>query len=51
MNSLILGSGFGLYGYLPAISSYCRYIYLDIRYKGKFLERSELKKLSYKIKW
>ena len=51
MNSLILGSGFGLYGYLPAISSYCRYIYLDKRYKGKFLERSELKKLSYKIKW
>lgn len=51
MNSLILGSGFGLYGYLPGVSTFCKFIYLDIKYKEKFFCRKELKKFSYKIKW
>ncbi len=51
MNSLILGSGFGLYGYLPAISVHSKFIYLNKKYKSKFLRRNELTKFYNKIKW
>jgi hypothetical protein len=51
MNALIIGSGFGLYGYLPAISDVCKKIYLNQRYKKNFSNRTELKKYSNKIIW
>ena len=51
MNTLILGSGFGLYGYLPSVAFYSKKIFLDKKYKNKFQERNILKKLEKKIYW
>ncbi len=51
MNFLIIGSGFGLYGYLPAISNYSKKIYLNIEYKKFFSKRKELTKYTNKIIW
>jgi len=51
MNTLIIGSGFGLYGYLPGIFYVSKKIYLNQRYKKIFLNRSELEKYSRKIIW
>lgn len=48
MNSLIIGSDFGLYGYLPAIFNVFKKIYLNQRYEKTFLNRNELKKYSKK---
>ena len=42
MNTLILGSGFGIYGYLPAIYGISKNIFLNIRYKKKIEKRTEL---------
>jgi len=48
----ILGSGFGLYGYLPAlIKSGSKKIYLPSRYKDKLSERQELKHFDSSIEW
>lgn len=48
----ILGSGFGLYGYLPAlIKSGSQRIFLPLRYKEKFSERHELKNFSLFLEW
>ena len=51
MNTLIIGSGFGLYGYLPAIFHVSKKIYLKQQYEFFFSTRSELKKFSKKIIW
>lgn len=51
MNTLILGSGFGLYGYLPAAYKLSNKIYLQEHYKKKFLSRYELSKFESKIVW
>ena len=51
MNALIIGSGFGLYGYLPGIFHVSKKIYLNQRYKKFFSTRSELEKYSKKIIW
>jgi hypothetical protein len=51
MNSLICGSGFGLYGYLPSISKFSTNVYLDKRYKKIFNLRKELSKFESKIIW
>ena len=51
MNTLIIGSGFGLYGYLPAISIFSKNVYLNKNYKNKFIKRKNLKNYLKKIKW
>jgi hypothetical protein len=48
----ILGSGFGLYGYLPAAAGISlEPILLPARYKENFLNRLELKKFTNQICW
>ncbi len=48
----ILGSGFGLYGYLPAmIEAGAERIVLPVRYKAKLLLRPELRKYSDYVQW
>jgi len=51
MNSLILGSGYGIYVYLPAIYKVSKYIYLNEDYKITFSKRKNLKKFKNKIIW
>jgi hypothetical protein len=51
MNTLIIGSGFGLYGYLPAIAKFSKKIYLDNKYKKKINKRKTLKIHLKKIIW
>jgi hypothetical protein len=51
MNSLIIGSGFGLYGYLPSVINFSKKIYLNYKYQKKFLSRKNLKKYLKKIIW
>ena len=40
MNTLILGSGFGLYGYLPSIYKKSKNIFLNIKYQKKIKKES-----------
>ena len=48
----ILGSGFGLYGYLPAlIAEFGGCVILPTAYKDKVVARSELRHLGAGIKW
>ena len=42
MNFLIIGSGFGIYGYLPAVYKNSKKIFLNIKYKKKIEKRIEL---------
>ena len=51
MNFIIFGSGFGLYGYLPAIYKISNKIFLNRDYKNIYNKRKELKKYSDKIRW
>lgn len=51
MNTLILGSGFGLYGYLPAMYKISKNIFLNSKYQNKIKKRIELKKFLKKIIW
>ena len=51
MNCLILGSGFGLYGYLPAINKISKKIFIPEKYKDFFFSRNDLKKYKNKIVW
>jgi len=51
MNTLIIRSGFGSYGYLPAVHDLSESIYLDLRYKNKIENRIELKKYLKKVVW
>lgn len=49
---LILGSGFGLYGYLPALVGGCGQIaVLPARYRPRFSARSELQRFSSSVRW
>lgn len=51
-NASIIGSGFGLYGYLPAlISNGFKKIYLQEKYKEKFYCRDELSFFEKYIEW
>ena len=48
----ILGSGFGLYGYLPAaIESGHKNILLSMRYKDNFFSRRSLQDCAKYIHW
>lgn len=48
----ILGSGFGLYGYLPTLVEGCgQSLILPERYKISFQNRPELDKFSHAIRW
>lgn len=48
----ILGSGFGLYGYLPAVAGISlESILLPARYKDKFFDRLELQQFANQICW
>jgi predicted dehydrogenase len=48
----ILGSGFGLYGYLPALVDGCKErIVLPERCRSHFNERSELQRFASDVKW
>lgn len=47
----IFGSGFGLYGYLPALLSTNDKVLLDLKYRSLLLNRSELRNLESKITW
>jgi predicted dehydrogenase len=51
MNFLILGSGFGIYGYLPAIYKNSKKIFLNIKYKKKIEKRIELIKYLKRVIW
>ena len=51
MKILIFGSGFGLYGYLPAIYKISKQIYLNLKYKNFFYSRDDLKPFRRKITW
>jgi predicted dehydrogenase len=48
----IFGSGFGIYGYLPALVDGCgQRILLPKRYRTRFCERSELARFSDDVQW
>lgn len=53
MNSIaILGSGFGLYGYLPSMTIGCgQKVILPERYRKRFEERTELQICSQHVQW
>ena len=51
MNFLIIGSGFGIYGYLPAIYKNSKKIFLNIKYKKKIEKRVELIRYLKKVIW
>lgn len=52
MKVLILGSGFGLYGYLPALCTLKNIsIILPSRYKERFIHRAELTSYYNRIEW
>lgn len=47
----IIGAGFGLYGYLPAVLQLEKQVVLTERAREKFLSRKELKQFSDQIVW
>lgn len=48
----ILGSGFGIYGYLPALVDGCaQRIVLPARYRARFCDRPELVRFSQDVDW
>src|ERR1035437_8125371 len=48
----ILGSGFGLYGYLPALVSECELeVVLPERYRKRLLDRRELSCFESAVRW
>jgi hypothetical protein len=51
MNFLIIGSGFGTYGYLPAIYKYSKKIFLNVKYKKKTEKRIELISYLKRVIW
>ena len=51
MNFLIIGSGFGIYGYLPAIYKNSKKIFLNIKYKKKIEKRIELIRYLERVTW
>ena len=51
MNFLIIGSGFGIYGYLPAIYKNSKKIFLNVKYKKKIEKRIELIRYINRVIW
>ena len=52
MKFAILGSGFGLYGYLPALISGCnQQVYLPERYRAKLRERTDVRHFEDIVRW
>ena len=51
MNTIIFGSGFGLYGYLPSIAYFSQKIFLNKKYKRKVINKKYLKIYKKKIIW
>ena len=51
MNFLIIGSGFGIYGYLPAVYKNSKKIFLNIKYKKKIEKRIELIRYLKRVTW
>ena len=51
MNFLIIGSGFGIYGYMPAIYKNSKKIFLNIKYKKKIEKRTELIRYLKRVTW
>lgn len=51
MKFAILGSGFGLYGYLPALIYSGQKVILPVRYRERFESRKELSPFSNHIEW
>ena len=51
MNTLIIGSGFGLYGYLPSAFKFSKKIYLNNKYEKIIKKRKNLKGYLNKIIW
>ena len=51
MNTLIIGSGFGLYGYLPSAFKFSKKIYLNNKYERFIKKRKSLKGYIKKIIW
>lgn len=47
----ILGGGFGLYGYLPALIARNSKVLLDLKYRKRLLERADLRKFDCQINW
>jgi predicted dehydrogenase len=48
----VFGSGFGLYGYLPALVEGCaQRIVMSDRYHARYCERPELKRFASHVKW
>lgn len=48
----IFGSGFGLYGYLPALVDGCaRRVLLPARYRSRYISRPELQQFEHFIEW
>jgi predicted dehydrogenase len=48
----ILGSGFGLYGYLPAVIEGCaERVVLPEKYRNRFCERTELQQFASDVHW
>lgn len=48
----ILGSGFGLYGYLPALVKHCgQRVVIPERYRAKFMARNELADCARQVRW
>lgn len=51
MTFAIFGSGFGLYGYLPALIGCGQRVVFPERYRERFLARTELARFSEDIEW
>lgn len=48
----VLGSGFGLYGYIPALVDGCaEHVVLPERYRARFSERPELSRFADAVRW
>ena len=49
MNTIIFGSGFGLYGYLPTIAYFSQKIFVINKYKNKIIIKKYIKFYNKKI--
>lgn len=47
----VLGSGFGLYGYLPAVIGLRKEVVLPVRYRQKLMGRNDVAHLDSQIEW
>jgi predicted dehydrogenase len=47
----ILGSGFGLYGYLPAVLDLGEQVVMPVRYREKLLSRADVRHLDSRVEW